>query len=390
MSITQPSPLPGAPTAGATASDLRSQPAVGVVGVLVASTLCLVLGVLIRPIDSLQILGAVTTFSLPVLIASALWWHGWPARGSSRAASGLLNTALIAGLAVILTAVAQVIVGRGDLAHLLSSTPAGHALGRPPFPSFPWTLPLAALIFLAMIQLTFVCDRRPLRRLGTARAGVAAIVLSWIIGVVAYELLANWNAVVPPVAQSALGLSNPGGPVGAFNLLAWTLCVAVWSVVLFIPLRGRAFAAIGSVPARLLAGNATTLALGWGMFLLLSGPLGLTVPEIAAACGVIIAASLVATLIFEGWPARRLGATAARDGVLLATIALLAAGLFIALKALGDARTTWPPADPVYLWMTVCALNFVAAGSILWYGVWRRWPVAAPGAPAEPAAEADR
>lgn len=393
MSITQPTPLPGAVAAGATASDLRSQPAVGVVGVLVALTLCLVLGVLIVPIDSLQILGAVTTFSLPVLIASALWWHGWPASGSSRVASGLLNTALIAGFAVVLTALAQVIVGRGDLAHLLSSTPAvagpGHA--APPFPSFPWTLPLAALIFLAMIQLTFVCDRRPLRRLGTPGAGIAAIALSWIVGLVAYELLTNWNAVLPPVAQAALGLSNPGGPVGAFNLLGWTLSVAVWSVVLFIPLRGRMFARIGSVPARLVAGNATTLALGWGMFLLLSGPLGLTVPEIAAGCGAVIAASLVAALIFEGWPARRLHGAVARDGALLATIALLAAALFIVLKALGDARTSWPPADPVYLWITVCALNFVAAGSILWYGVWRRWPVAAPApAPGQADREAER
>jgi hypothetical protein len=389
MSITQPTPLPGAATQGATASDLRSQPAVGVVGVLVAVTLCLVLGVLIVPVDSLQILGAVTTFSLPVLIASALWWHGWPASSSSRVASGLLNTALVAGLALILTALAQVIVGRGDLAHLLSTTPAvagpGHA--RPPFPSFPWTLPLAALIFLAMIQLTFVCDRRPLRWLGTPGAGIAAIVLSWIVGLVAYELLADWNAVLPRIAQAALGLSNPGGPVGAFNLLGWTLCVAVWSVVLFIPLHGRMFGWIGSVPARLVAGNAITLALGWGMFLLLSGPLGLTVPEIAAGCGTVIAASLVAALVFEGWPARRLQAAAARDGALLATIALLAAVLFIVLKAVGDARTSWPAADPVYLWMTVCALNFVAAGSILWYGVWRRWPVAAP-TPA--AAEGDR
>jgi hypothetical protein len=91
-----------------------------------------------------------------------------------------------------------------------------------------------------MIQLTFVCDRRPLRRLGTPGAGIAAIALSWIVGLVAYELLANWNAVVPPPVQHALGLSNPGGPVSAFNLLGWTLCVAVWSVVLFIPLKGRA------------------------------------------------------------------------------------------------------------------------------------------------------
>ena len=378
MSITQPSPVAGAPTAGATAKDLRSQPAVGVIGLCVASTLCLLLGVAISPLDSLQILGSVTTFALPILIASALWWHGWPARGSSRAASGLINTLLIAGLAVVLTALAQVIVGRGDLAHLLSTTPAGHGPGRPAFPSYPWTLPLAALIFLTMIQLTFVCDRRPLRRLGTPGAGIAAVTLSWIVGLAAYELLADWNAVVPPPVQQALGLSNPGGPVSAFNLLGWTLCVAVWSVLLFIPLKGRAFRRIGSIPARLVAANLTTIALGWATFRLLSGPIGLTVPETAAACGTVIAASLVAALILEGWPARRLTSAPARDGALLATIAVLAAVMFTVLKAVGEASTTWSPTNPVYLWMTVCALNFIAAGSILWYGVFRRWPVAPP------------
>jgi hypothetical protein len=377
MSITQPSPLAGAPTAGATAKDLRSQPAVGVIGVCVASALCLLLGVVIPPLDSLQILGSVSTFALPVLIASALWWHGWPARSSSRAASGLINTLLIVALAVVLTALAQVIVGRGDLAHLLSRTPAGHGTGRPAFPSYPWTLPLAGLIFLTMIQLTFVCDRRPLRRLGTPGAGIAAIVLSWAVGLAAYELLANWNAVVPPPVQQALGLSNPNGPVSAFNLLGWTLCVAVWSVLLFIPLKGRPFGRIASVPARLAAGNLATIALGWATFRLLSGPIDLTVPEIAAGCGTVIAASLLAALILEGWPARLAQAPVARDGALLATIAVLAAVMFIVLKALG-ASTSWPPTNPVYLWMTVCALNFIAAGSILWYGVFRRWPVAPP------------
>jgi hypothetical protein len=377
MSITQPSPVAGAPTAGATAKDLRSQPAVGVIGLCVASTLCLLLGVAIAPLDSLQILGSVTTFALPILIASALWWQGWPARSSSRAVSGVINTLLIAGVAVVLTALAQVIVGRGDLAHLLSTTPAGHGPGRPAFPSYPWTLPLAALIFLTMIQLTFVCDRRPLRRLGTPGAGIAAVTLSWIVGLVAYKVLANWNAVVPPPVQHALGLSNSGGPVSAFNLLGWTLCVAVWSVLLFIPLKGRPFGRIGSVPARLVAGNLATIALGWATFRVLSGPIALTVPEIAAACGTVIAASLVAALILEGWPARLLTSGFARDGAMLATIAVLAAVMFIVLKALG-ASTAWPATNPVYLWMTVCALNFVAAGSILWYGVFRRWPVAPP------------
>jgi hypothetical protein len=384
MSITQPSPaLPAAPVAGATAGDLRSQPAVGVIGALVAITLCLVLGVVISPLSSLQILGSVTTFSLPVLIASALWWHGWPVTTRSRALAGVLNTALIAGIAVVLTALAQLIVGHGDLSHLLSTTPAGHGPGRPPFPSYPWTLPLAGLIFLAMIVLTFVCDRWPLRRLGKVWSGLAAIVVAWGVGLAAYELLANWSAVIPPAVQGALGLRNPGGPVSAFNLLGWTLSVAVWAVVLFIPLRGRPVARIGSAPLRAAVGTAAVIALGWGTFLLLSGPLGLTVPEICAGCGSVIAASIVAALIFETYPSRLLAAGPARDAGLLATVGVIALAMFVALKAIGDANTTWTPSNPVYLWMTVCTLNFLAAGSILWYGVWHRWPVAPPAAPGE-------
>ena len=63
----------------------------------------------------------------------------------------------------------------------LPTTPAvaGHPAGRPAFPSYPWTLPLAALIFLTMILLTFVCDRWPLRRLDSAGSGIAAIMTSF-------------------------------------------------------------------------------------------------------------------------------------------------------------------------------------------------------------------
>lgn len=381
MSTIQPTPVPGAPSrAGAGLQHLKEQPVVGAVGLLAAVAIVLVLGVIIRPSSSLQILGSVTTFSLPVLIASALWWRGWPAPGGSRLISGLLNTALIVGSAVALTALAQIIVGRGDLSHLLSATPAAapHGPGRPAFPSYPWTLPLAGLIFLTMVLLTFVCDRQPLRRLGTAGSGAAAIIVSWAVGIGAYELLANWSAVLPPPAQAALGLSNPGGPVSAFNLLGWTLCVAVWAVVLCIPFRGRPFAWITATGPRIVVANTVVIGLGWGMFRLLSGPLGLTVPELAAGCAAVIAASLIAALVFETWPSRVVSTAVGRDLALLATLIGGATVIFVVLKVIGDARGGWTPANPVYLWMTVCALNFLAAGSILWYAVWRRWPVAEP------------
>ncbi len=377
MSIIEaPVPVDGPRAPDGTSGPLERQPTIGLVGGAVALGLFLILGVIISPPSSLQILGAVTTFSLPVLIASALWWQGWPVRGLSRPIAGLVNTALIIGLAVVLTALAQVIVGRADLSHLLSVTPAGHGPERPPFTSYPWTLPLAALIFLTMILLTFVSERWPLRALGTAGAGAAALAVAWIVGLVAYLLLANWNSIVPPPVQGALGLGNPGGPANAFDLLGWTLCVAVWAVVVFIPLRGTPLAAIRSTAARVLVGNVAVIALGWLTFLALEHALSLTVPEIAAACGVTIAASIIVALVFEAWPARMVTSDGGRIIALLGTIAVLAAVLFIVLKAIGDARGTWTAANPVYLWMTVCALNFLAAGSILWYGVWGRWPAA--------------
>jgi len=384
MSITRTPTSAGAvPAARALPGRLERQPAVGLVGSAIALALFAILGVVVAPTSSLQILGAVTTFSLPVLIASALWWHGWPVRGLSRPATGIINTALIVILALVLTGLAQLIVGRGDISHLLSTTPAqaAHGPARPPFPSYPWTLPLAALIFVTMILLTFVCDRWPLRALGEVGSGFAALAASWVIGLAAYLLLANWNAIVPPPAQSALGLSNPGGPVDAFNLLGWTLCVAVWAVVVFIPLRGAPLAGIRSTPVRVLVGLVGVIGLGWITFLLLFHTASLTVPEISAACGATIAASIIAALVFEGWPARLAGSPGAVAVGMLTTIAVLAAVLFIVLKAIGDARATWNPANPVYLWMTVCTLNFLAAGSILWYGVWRRWPCAPVAAP---------
>ena len=375
MSISDsPRSVSRTPVAGAVARGLDRQPAVGLTGLSVAVAVFAILGVVIAPLRSLEILGALTTFSLPALIASALWWHGWPARGLSRPVAGIVNTALIVSLALALTALAQIIVGRGDLGHLLDTTAAApsHAPGRPAFPSYPWTLPLAGLIFLTMILLTFVCDRWPLRKLGDVASGFVAIAVSWAVGLLAYFTLANWNPIVPAPVQKVLGLSNPGGPVSAFDLLAWALCVAVWAVVVFI--RGKPLAPIRSTPVRVLAGNVAVIALGWVTFRLLLNTAGLDVPEIAAICGSTIAASIIVALVFEAWPARLARSDGGIVAGILASIAALAIVMYVVLRAIGNARATWTPANPVDLWVTVCTLNFLAAGSILWYGVWRRWP----------------
>jgi hypothetical protein len=107
--------------------------------------------------------------------------------------------------------------------------------------------------------------------------------------------------------------------------------VAVWAIVLSGPLNGRPFTRIGSAGVRSLA-------------------------EPTA------------------------GSPAARDGGLPATVAVLALVMFVLLTAIGDGARSWPASNPVYRWVTLCTLNLLPAGVILWDGIWHRWPLPTPDA----------
>ena len=78
--------------------------------------------------------------------------------------------------------------------------------------TFPATLPLAGAAFVAMLQLSLVCERWPLSGIGRIKSGIAALVLSWAIGAGAYFLLASFS-YLPARQRVAVGLHNPGGPV---------------------------------------------------------------------------------------------------------------------------------------------------------------------------------
>ena len=95
--------------------------------------------------------------------------------------------------ALVLTGIAQVIVGKADFGAIF------HSGGT--FPTFPFLIPLAATIFVAMLQLTFVCDRWPFERMKPIPAGLSAFVLCWAIGLLVYFTVVNWNFLPARCAQ---------------------------------------------------------------------------------------------------------------------------------------------------------------------------------------------
>ena len=62
------------------------------------------------------------------------------------------------------------------------------------------------------------------------RSGIAALALSWTVGIGAYFLFVNLDAV-PAAEGAAAGLRNPGGPIAAPDFGSALIAVAVWQAV---------------------------------------------------------------------------------------------------------------------------------------------------------------
>jgi hypothetical protein len=168
--------------------------------------------------------------------------------------------------------------------------------------TFPATLPLAGAAFTAMLQLSLPCERWPLGGIGRLWSGVAALALSWAIGVGAYFLFVNIDAV-PAAERAAAGLRDPGGPVPAPDFGSALIAVGVWQALFFIAMRGWPVNAIARRPRRLIVGNILVIVPGALTYLLLRDIAHLRPDAISAACGCVIAAVLVVGMLFEGWPA---------------------------------------------------------------------------------------
>ena len=147
-------------------------------------------------------------------------------------------------------------------------------------------------------------------------------------------------------------------------------------MAIFFLLQGWQVSRITSSTGYLLVANATTLVGGVLTWLLLSAVLGgadQAVPTIGAIAGVWVAGSLVAGLLFEGWPGRLAGAVA--PVALFGTAVVLAVVFYYVLLAIGG-TFTWTK-TPVDLWVSISGLNFIGAMVIMHAALWRRWPVPA-------------
>ncbi|HMI72899.1 MAG TPA: hypothetical protein VK510_23060, partial [Solirubrobacteraceae bacterium] len=205
--------------------------------------------------------------------------------------------------------------------------------------------------FVAMLELTLVTEAWPLHRLGQVRAGVAALVVSWAVGLAVYALLDRGGVLAGP----ALG--------------ALLVSIGVWQVVLFVVLQGWPLAEVRPQAPRLVCSNLVVIGGGWLTYLALHRLAGWRAPTISAAGGAVVAAALLVGMLFEGWP----GVGDARGRALtLAAGALLSAALYAALTAYADG-IAWTRAEPTD-WVAHAGLNAIGAGVILHVAIGKRWP----------------
>ena len=103
----------------------------------------------------------------------AFWWNDWPGSRLTAPWTGLTDTVLVAAAAVVLTIAGQAIIERSDAPAVFEAS-AGPGVPA----TFPATLALAGAAFTVMLQLSLVCERWPLARIGRLLSGLAALALS--------------------------------------------------------------------------------------------------------------------------------------------------------------------------------------------------------------------
>ena len=346
--------------------DLAAQPWLGIGGTLLAAVVFFALALGTGSTEtSLLILGPISTFALPAVAMIAFWWNDWPGSSLTTPWTGLIDTVLVVAAAVVLTIGGQAIVERSDLRGVFEANPG------PGVPTtFPATLALAGAAFTATLQVSLVCERWPLGGIGRLRSGIAALALSWAMGIGAYFLFVNLDAV-PDADRAAVGLRNPGGPIPAPDFGSALVAIGVWQAVFFLVLRGWPVNTITSRPRRLLAGNALVVGLGALTYIVVRNVAHWQPAAISAVCGCVISAALVVSMLFEGWPATRLPAGPGR-ALTLGLTALVALALNRALVAYADS-VHWTKATPDD-WITTASLSFIGAGIILHVGIGLRWP----------------
>jgi hypothetical protein len=323
---------------------LARQPALGLAGVPIVASAAIVLAVGMGSLErSLLVLGPLSTFALPVIATIAFWWEDWPGTSLRPALCIATDTALVVAGAVITTFAGQAVVSHADVRGVFDPAAGGRDAA-----TFPATMPLAAAIFVTMLQLTLVTEGWPLRGLGRIRGGALALAFSWAAGAALYEALV------------------PTAVLAGDELAAILVCIGALQVTFYVLLGGWPFDGIAPRALRLLVANAVVIAAGWVAYRVLLRAGDLTPVSIGAVGGSVVAAGLTIGMLFEGWLDSLLGAAA--------TVAL-AALLYAGLQALAHAAA-WTRAEPE-AWTAYAGLNAIGVAVIMHVAIGRRWPFAA-------------
>jgi hypothetical protein len=338
------------------------QPLLGLAGLVLVIPVAAVLALGAGGVErSVLVLGPVVAFALAPVAMVAFWWDNWPGTAlRHRAWSGWVDTAFVAAMAVLATLAAQAIVGRFDPAALFQVEP-----GAVHTPTYPAVLPLAATAFAAMIQLTLVNERWPLRRLPPIPAGIAALALSWAVAILVYLLAVR----VQP--RPGVAVTPRSGPIGAEELGALLTVISAGQVAFFLVWRGWPFTRIHRRWLRLTVANVVTIGAGLLAYALVRGPGSAEPAQIVAVAGTVVTAGIVVGVLFEG--SLRPHVSPATDRVLsVAVVALLAAGLYLAALAYAEGRT-WARVTPAEV-VTHLTLSALSVSVILHVAIGRRWP----------------
>ncbi|MFR0359414.1 hypothetical protein [Streptomyces sediminimaris] len=325
-------------------------------GLAVTASVLVLGGFALGPMGSLLVLGAPTTFAMPILAAVADWDAGVRGRWATT-----VDSLLIVIGAVGLTLLGQVLIGHADLVGATRTTATG--AGRQ-MPTFPYEIPLGALAFVTFLQVSIVSEGRlvfPARH--GPKAGRLAVLGCLAAALAAYAALANWDAASADVRQ--LSLWDPHGPFRALDIAAWLISVAIWQTAHAL-LDGWPYSLIKARPARVAVANVTVVALGSATYTVATGPLGANGAQLSAAGAMFVVGSSLVGPLLNGWPL-----TAARPAWRRTWLAVSATGIavaaYAALHRLGlTTEHHWTRQTPVELWMVVCGLNLIG-GAIPWY-----------------------
>jgi hypothetical protein len=353
-------PSAGGDGVGNRGADPR-QPRLGLLGLLFVVPNALLLALAWGGIEgSTVVLGPLVTFSLPLVVMVSFFWEDWPGTRLRASLSGWVDTLLIVVGAVILTAIGQAIVGGFHLAGIFDTSPPPGSV-----PTFPASLAIGGIAFVAMLQITLVGEGWPLRKLPGLSPGVVAVVATWAVALIVFFTLAGIEA--PPGS----GVTARGGPIAGPDLGAAGVMVGVLQVLFYVIWRGWPFAGITGTAARLLVAHAVTICGGIALFLLGRHAFGIDPHWIGAAAGCFIAAGIVLGMQFDGWVARLLAPGPERVVLLLAVIGLACAfgGVTYAIAS-GFDYDRITPQD----WVEHVALNAIAVSAIAHVAIGRRWP----------------